>query len=68
MTLRGGVTLGAWQVAAFVDNLTDTHVVTNYDLSIISGDPTDPVAAANTVQRNYTFRPRTIGLSFTYHK
>ncbi len=68
MTLRGGVTLGDWQVAAFVDNLTDTHVVTNYDFSIVSGDPRDPVAAANTVQRNYTFRPRTFGLSFTYRK
>jgi iron complex outermembrane receptor protein len=62
MTLRGGVTLGEWQVAAFVDNLTDTHVVTGYDYTISAGDPTD------TTQRNYTFRPRTIGLSFTYRK
>jgi outer membrane receptor protein involved in Fe transport len=68
LTLRSGVTVGAWQVAAFIDNLTDTHVVTNYDFSIVSGDPADPVAAANTVQRNYTYRPRTFGLSFTYRK
>ena len=68
MTLRGGVTLGEWQVAAFVDNLADTHVVTNYDLSIVHGDARNPVDAANTVQRNYTFRPRTIGLTFTYHR
>ena len=68
MTLRGGVTLGEWQVAAFIDNLADTHVVTNYDLSIVPGDPADPVAAANTVQRNYTFRPRTFGVTFTYHR
>ena len=62
MTLRGGVTLGEWQVAAFVDNLTDTHVVTNYDFTISAGD------AFDTTQRNYTFRPRTFGLSFTYRK
>jgi outer membrane receptor protein involved in Fe transport len=62
MTLRGGVTLGEWQVAAFVDNLADTHVVTNYDFTISAGD------AFNTTQRNYTFRPRTYGLSFTYRK
>jgi outer membrane receptor protein involved in Fe transport len=68
LTLRSGVTVGAWQVAAFIDNLADTHVVTNYDFSIVSGDPTDGVAAKNTVQRNYTYRPRTFGLSFTYRK
>ncbi len=62
MTLRGGVTLGEWQVAAFVENLTDTHVVTNYDFTISAGDPFD------TTQRNYTFRPRTIGLTFTYRR
>ena len=62
MTLRGGVTLGEWQVAAFVDNLTDSHVVTNYDFTISAGDPFD------TTQRNYTFRPRTFGLTFTYRK
>ncbi|MBS0388436.1 MAG: TonB-dependent receptor, partial [Proteobacteria bacterium] len=62
MTLRGGVTFGEWQVAAFIDNLTDTHPVTNYDFSISAGDP------FNTTQRNYTFRPRTIGLTFTYRK
>ncbi len=68
MTLRGGATLGEWQVAAFVENLTDTHVVTNYDFTIVPGDPTSPVDAQNTVQRNYTYRPRTFGLSFTYRK
>ena len=68
VTLRSGVTVGAWQVAAFIDNLTDTHVVTNYDFSIVAGDPADPVAAANTVQRNYTYRPRTFGLTFTFRK
>jgi outer membrane receptor protein involved in Fe transport len=68
VTLRGGVTLGAWQVAAFVDNLTDTHVVTNYDFTIVNGDPTVLADALNTVQRNYTYRPRTFGMTFTFRK
>ncbi|HVN99168.1 MAG TPA: TonB-dependent receptor [Steroidobacteraceae bacterium] len=68
LTLRGGVTLGEWQVAAFIDNLADTHVVTNYDFTIVPGDPTVLADALNTVQRNYTFRPRTFGLTFTYRK
>ena len=68
MTLRGGVTLGEWQVAAFVDNLADTHAVTNYDFTIVPGDPTVLADALNTSQRNYTFRPRTFGLTFTYRK
>ncbi|MGH8252521.1 MAG: TonB-dependent receptor [Steroidobacteraceae bacterium] len=62
MTLRGGVTLGEWQVAAFIDNLTDTHPVTNYDFTISAGD------AFDTTQRNYTFRPRTFGFTFTYRR
>ncbi len=31
---RAGMNFGDWQVAAFVDNLTDTHTVTNYNFSI----------------------------------
>ena len=49
-----------WQVAAFVDNLADTHVVTNYNWSIDPGD------GESRLQRQFTFRPRTIGLTFTY--
>lgn len=59
-TLRGGVTLGDWQVAAFVDNLTDTRTLTNYNFSI------DPGTGDTRLQRVQTFRPRTFGLTFTY--
>ncbi|MBS0397323.1 MAG: TonB-dependent receptor, partial [Proteobacteria bacterium] len=59
-TLRGGVTLGDWQVAAFVDNLTDARMLTNYNYSI------DPGTGASRLQRAQTFRPRTFGLTFTY--
>jgi outer membrane receptor protein involved in Fe transport len=57
---RAGMTIRGWQVAAFVDNLADTHVVTNYNWSIDPGD------GESRLQRQFTFRPRTIGLTFTY--
>ncbi len=57
---RAGMNFGGWQVAAFVDNLTDTHTVTNYNWTIDPGD------GESRLERQFTFRPRTIGLSFTY--
>jgi len=57
---RAGMTFGGWQVSAFVDNLTDTHTVTNYNWTIDPGD------GESRLQRQFTFRPRTVGLSFTY--
>jgi len=57
---RLGTNVGDWQVAAFVDNLTDTHVITNYEWSIDSG------TGASRLQREFTYRPRTFGLTFTY--
>jgi iron complex outermembrane receptor protein len=57
---RAGMTFGGWQVAAFVDNLTDTHTVTNYNFSI------DPGTGDSRLERQFTFRPRTVGLTFTY--
>jgi iron complex outermembrane recepter protein len=57
---RAGMSFGGWQVAAFVDNLTDTHVVTNYNFTIDPGD------GNSRLERQFTYRPRTIGLTFTY--
>jgi outer membrane receptor protein involved in Fe transport len=59
-TARAGMTFGGWQVQAFCDNLADTHTVTNYNWSIDPGD------GNSRLQRQGTFRPRTIGLTFTY--
>jgi outer membrane receptor protein involved in Fe transport len=56
---RAGINFGNWQAAAFVDNLTDTHTVTNYNFTIYPGD-------ASQLERQYTFRPRTIGMTITY--
>jgi iron complex outermembrane receptor protein len=57
---RAGMNFGDWQAAAFVDNLTDSHTVTAYNWTINPGD------GNSRLQRDYTFRPRTIGLTITY--
>jgi iron complex outermembrane receptor protein len=57
---RAGVNFAGWQLAAFVDNLADTHVTTNYEWSI------DPGTGNSRLQRQFTYRPRTVGLTFTY--
>jgi len=59
LTARAGMTFGGWQAALFVDNLTDTHVVTNYNWSIDDG-------FSSRLQRQYTFQPRTIGITVTF--
>jgi iron complex outermembrane recepter protein len=68
LTLRGGVQLHDWNASLFVDNVTDSHPVTNYDWSIDPGvDGAGGLPSyLNRVQRNYTFRPRTYGLTLTY--
>jgi iron complex outermembrane recepter protein len=71
-SLRAGVTLGDWLVTPFIDNLFNTHVITNYALGQM--DPYNPCQqrgapnCAPTVQENdYTFRPRTFGITATWH-
>jgi outer membrane receptor protein involved in Fe transport len=60
VTLRFGTTFGAWQVSAFVDNLTDSHTITNYNFTI------DPGTGASRLERDFTFRPRTMGVTLIY--
>jgi iron complex outermembrane recepter protein len=57
---RTGISFGGWQASLFVDNLTDTHTVTNYNFTIDPGD------GSSRLERQYTFRPRTIGVTVTY--
>jgi iron complex outermembrane recepter protein len=63
--VRGGVTFGNWQLAAFIDNLFDTHTVTNYQLG--QADSYNPAGAPSEQQNQYTFRPRTFGLNASLH-
>jgi iron complex outermembrane receptor protein len=75
-SLRAGVTMGSWALAAFVDNLFDSHTLTNYQLSQPdSYNQTQSPAGSGTfvqtspsVQQNaYTFHPRTFGFTATLH-
>jgi iron complex outermembrane recepter protein len=69
VTLRLGTQFGGWQVAAFVDNLFDAHPTTNFSYSINPGTAPDGVNSATTrSERDWTFRPRTIGVTFTYRR
>jgi outer membrane receptor protein involved in Fe transport len=60
VTLRGGVTLGTWSIAAFIDNLTDARTLTSYNYTI------NPGTGDSRLRRDFTFRPRTFGFTFTY--
>ncbi len=64
-SLRAGSNFGAWQVAAFIDNLTDTHTVTGYGFSI-NPNANGGTTPYSRLERDFTFRPRTFGLTFTY--
>jgi iron complex outermembrane recepter protein len=57
---RAGMTFGGWQASLFCDNLFDTHTVTAYEWSIDPGD------GNSRLQRQFTFRPRTVGLTVAY--
>jgi len=58
---RGGMSFGDWHIEAFCDNLADSHTITNYEWSINSLVPN-----TSRLQRDFTFRPRTYGLTFLY--
>jgi len=52
---------GSLSLSAFCDNLTNSHAVTAYNWSINPGD------GNSRLERQYTFRPRTIGITAIYH-
>jgi outer membrane receptor protein involved in Fe transport len=63
-SLRAGVTLGDWQVSAFMDNVFDSHTVLNYQMSQFDSYAYALGIPAPTVQQNqYTYRPRTVGIT-----
>jgi iron complex outermembrane recepter protein len=68
VTLRGGTSFGNWQAQLFIDNLLDTHTVTNYAWSIPNAVTDINFGGENRNVRNYTYRPRTFGLTFIYRK
>jgi iron complex outermembrane recepter protein len=59
-TLRGGMQFGSVSLSAFCDNLTNSHAITAYNWTINPGD------GNSRLERQYTFRPRTIGITAIY--
>jgi len=64
-SFRTGMNFGDMQLAAFIDNLTDSHTITNYEWSI-NPNPNGGTEPYSRLQREFTFRPRTFGLTFTW--
>jgi iron complex outermembrane receptor protein len=62
LSLRGGMSFGEVQLETFIDNLTDTHALTDYNFTI------DPGTGNSRLMRAYTFRPRTFGITFIYRR
>ena len=65
---RIGTNLGGWAVSFFVDNLTDSHTITNWNHQTnsyyrdVDGNNTG-VPAASPAYRYVTYRPRTFGIT-----
>lgn len=63
---RTGTSFAGWQVSFFVDNLLNSHTTTNYERTFTDGNnPTFPPPGPQ--YNNYTFRPRTFGITGTLH-
>ena len=63
---RTGTNLNGWQVSFFIDNLLNTHVTTNYERSFTdTNNPNYPPPGPQ--YNNYTFRPRTFGITLSAH-
>ncbi len=68
---RAGMEFGEWQISAFVDNLANLHPVVDYNNTICPSDVTTPAcsqAGGERLLREYTWRPRTIGMTFIFRK
>jgi len=62
-SLRVGTSLSDWAVSFFVDNLTDSHTIINYNHQTNGYDFNGNVSPAF---RYITYRPRTFGITATY--
>jgi len=63
---RTGTNFAGWQVSFFIDNLLNTHTTTNYERTSPDGNnPNFPPPGPQ--YNNYTFRPRTFGITGTLH-
>ncbi len=63
-SLRAGTNIGDWGVSLFVDNLADTHTLTNFNHQTSSYDGN--AALVSPAYRYITYRPRTFGITATF--
>ena len=63
-SLRAGTHIGDWAVSAFVDNLTDSHPLLNFNHQTNSYYGTQLLASP--AYRYITYRPRTFGITATF--
>jgi iron complex outermembrane receptor protein len=63
-SLRAGTNFGDWGVNLFVDNLTDSHTILNYNHQTNSYG--SGALLASPAYRYITYRPRTVGISVTF--
>jgi hypothetical protein len=61
-SLRAGTNLGDWAISLFVDNLTDSHTITNYNHQTNSYDANGALLAS-PAYRYISYRPRTFGIT-----
>jgi outer membrane receptor protein involved in Fe transport len=64
-SLRAGTNIGQWMLSFFIDNLTDSHTITNYNHQTNPYDANGNLLAS-PAYRYITYRPRTFGLTATY--
>jgi len=70
-SMRAGMEFGEWQISAFVDNLANLHPVVDYNNTICPNDVTTPdcnQASGSRLLREYTWRPRTFGMTFIFRR
>jgi outer membrane receptor protein involved in Fe transport len=65
-SLRLGTNVNQWLLSFFIDNLTDTHTIINYNHQTNSYDANTGALLASPAYRYITYRPRTFGITATY--
>jgi iron complex outermembrane receptor protein len=75
VSMRGGMQFGPWSLQGFVDNLTNTHDLTAYNYTICSNPGAAPgiaclpnTSGASRLQRGFTFRPRSFGITAIFRQ
>jgi iron complex outermembrane recepter protein len=66
VSFRMGTTLQSVEGSFFIDNLLNSRTLTNYERTFIDSGYTGG-AIPGPLYNYYSFRPRTFGLTFTYH-